>query len=79
MVSSEIGTGTSYINVAGETGLVVPPDDPASLRSAMQFLWEHPEWAAGMGALARERFDKHFTADKMMAAYAKLYRQLLKK
>jgi glycosyltransferase involved in cell wall biosynthesis len=28
MISSEIGTGTSYINIHDETGLVVPPSDP---------------------------------------------------
>ena len=27
MISSEIGTGTTYINVHRETGLVVPPSD----------------------------------------------------
>lgn len=28
MISTEIGTGTSYVNVDGETGLVVPASDP---------------------------------------------------
>src|SRR5690554_7273157 len=39
MISSEIGTGTTYINIDGETGLVVPPSDPAALRAAMHQLW----------------------------------------
>src|SRR5690606_28389959 len=34
MISSEIGTGTSYINISGQTGLVVPPSDAAALRAA---------------------------------------------
>ena len=79
LISSEIGTGTSYINVAGKTGLVVPPSDPQALRAAMQFLWEHPVEATGMGAQARARYEQYFTADEMMAAYAKLYRHLLAK
>lgn len=79
LISSEIGTGTSYINVAGKTGLVVPPSDPQALRAAMQFLWEHPVEATGMGAQARARYEQYFTADEMMAAYAKLYRHLLTK
>jgi rhamnosyl/mannosyltransferase len=79
MISSEIGTGTSFINVAGETGVVVPPSDPPALRTAMQFLWEHPVQAFEMGAKAQARYERYFTADEMMAAYAKLYRQLLAK
>ena len=55
MISSEIGTGTSYINIAGETGLVVPPNAPQALHEAMRQLWEHPEQAAQMGARAEER------------------------
>lgn len=77
MISSEIGTGTTYINISGDTGLVVPPSDPTALRAAMQFLWEHPSVAAAMGEKAQERYQHYFTADDMVASYAKLYRQLL--
>ena len=35
MISCELGTGTSYVNKAGETGLVVPPSDPARLAEAI--------------------------------------------
>jgi glycosyltransferase involved in cell wall biosynthesis len=40
LISSEIGTGTTYINIDKETGIVVPPSDPAALRQAMDYLWE---------------------------------------
>jgi rhamnosyl/mannosyltransferase len=79
MISSEIGTGTTFINIADETGLVVPPSDPAALKQAMQYLWEHPEHAAEMGRRAEERYWKYFTAEKMVGAYAKLYRELVQK
>lgn len=71
LISSEIGTGTSYINIAGETaGLVVPPNDASALRAhAMQHLWEHPAQAAAMGQRAALRFEKHFTATRMIHAY----------
>ena len=39
MISTEIGTGTSYVNVDGETGLVVPASDQRALREAMGKLW----------------------------------------
>lgn len=76
MISSEIGTGTTFINIGDETGLVVPPSDPVSLRQAMRYLWEHPEEAAEMGRRAEARYWKHFTADRMAVEYVKLYREL---
>ncbi|WP_293904382.1 glycosyltransferase family 4 protein [Phenylobacterium sp.] len=39
----------------GETGLVVPPDDPDALAQALMWLLSHPERLAGMGAAARAR------------------------
>lgn len=79
MISSEIGTGTSYINIAGETGLVVPPNDPQALHEAMRHLWEHPEQAAQMGARAEERYWKYFTAAKMARSYVDLYAELVRR
>ncbi len=76
MISSEIGTGTSYINSNGETGLVVPPSDPQALREAMLHLWQHPELAADMGRQAEQRYWELFTADKMAERYVELYRSL---
>jgi rhamnosyl/mannosyltransferase len=78
MISSEIGTGTTFINIGNETGLVVPPSDPEALRQAMRYLWEHPKQAAEMGRLAEERYWKFFTAEQMITAYVDLYSDLLK-
>ena len=76
MISSEIGTGTSFINIAGVTGLVVPPSVPIALQQAMRRLWESPEEAAAMGRCAEERYRAHFTADKMVKSYVDLYKTL---
>ena len=76
MISSEIGTGTTFINIGDETGLVVPPSDPVAMRQAMRYLWEHPEQAADMGRRAEARYWEHFTADQMVGDYVKLYREL---
>ncbi|MDH0339081.1 glycosyltransferase family 4 protein [Metapseudomonas otitidis] len=78
MISSEIGTGTTFINIGNETGLVVPPSDPIALRQAMQYLWEHPEQATEMGRRAEERYWNHFTADQMVRSYVDLYKELVK-
>ena len=76
MISCEIGTGTSYINLADETGLVVPPDNTDAFRTAMRYLWENPDKAKLMGDRARLRYIKMFTADKMVNNYIALYHQL---
>ena len=76
LISSEIGTGTSYININGETGLVVPPSDPLALRKAMQFLWDNPLERAEMGEKAILRYWELFTAEKMVNQYEKLYRKM---
>jgi O-antigen biosynthesis rhamnosyltransferase len=77
MISSEIGTGTSFINTDHETGLVVPPSDPDSLRRAMTYLVEHPEEAERMGQNARLRYEELFTADIMVSKYLELYEEML--
>jgi glycosyltransferase involved in cell wall biosynthesis len=77
MISSEIGSGTTFINISEETGLVVPPSDPVALRQAMRFLWEHPERAAEMGRRAEARYWGLFTAGRMVRSYVDLYGDLV--
>jgi len=77
MISSEIGTGTTFINIEGATGLVVPPSDSAALRQAMRYLWEHTKEAAEMGRAAEERYWQHFSAEPMVKSYVDLYSELM--
>ena len=77
MISSEIGTGTSYINIDGETGLVVPPSDPQAFGEAMRTLWDNPALAQAMGARAEARYQRLFTAERMASNYHALYRDLV--
>ena len=77
IICCEIGTGTTYINVDGETGLAVPPADPAALRQAMQRLWHDDALVQRMGDSARQRFDTVFSHSAMVSTYANLYRGLV--
>jgi rhamnosyl/mannosyltransferase len=77
MISSEIGTGTSFINSDQETGIVVPPSSPKDLHAAMSYLWNNPKVAERMGQKALARYEKLFTADKMCQSYKALYERLL--
>jgi rhamnosyl/mannosyltransferase len=79
MISSEIGTGTTYINIDGDTGLVVPPADPIALQNAMKKLWLNPELAKQMGQRAEFRYKKIFTAEKMIKQYCDLYQGIYKR
>ncbi len=73
LISAEIGTGTSYINVHEKTGLVVPPDDPIALSQAMFFIWENPDRAKLMGQAAAARYWNLFTGHQMITEYEKIY------
>jgi rhamnosyl/mannosyltransferase len=77
MISSEIGTGTTYINIDGETGLVVPPSDHEALRAAMRTLWNDPLMASEMGRRAEARYWQLFTSAQMADEYTRLYQQLV--
>ena len=77
MISSEIGTGTTYINIHEDTGLVVPPSDPQAFGEAMRTLWDKPEMAAAMGKRAAARYWELFTAEQMAASYKALYEELV--
>ncbi len=77
MISCEIGTGTSFVNLHGVTGLTVEPASPAALRQAMQTLASQPALAAAMGRAARERYEQMFTGQRMAQTYLRIYRDLL--
>lgn len=77
LVSCEIGTGTTFINLDGETGYAVPPEDPAALRRALDALAADPAVAEALGRGARQRFEALFTAEAMGARYRELYDRVL--
>ena len=78
MISCEIGTGTSFINIQNLTGLVIPPNNPEALRKAMLDLWNNPKLSAVMGINAKDRFQTYFTSDKMAHRYSDIYYRLSK-
>ena len=77
LISCEIGTGTSFINLHGETGYVVPANNPLALREAMVYLMQNPAEAVRFGLQAEVRYRRLFTAEGMASDYAALYAQIL--
>ena len=76
LISTEAGSGTSHVNIGGETGLVVAPGSAPALRQAMDRIHQCPELADEMGGRARERFEQFFTGDLMGERYDAIYHSL---
>jgi len=76
VVASEVGSVADAV-VDGETGLLVPPDDPDALAAALRALLDDPERMKLMGLRGRERARQRFTAEAMAARFESLYAELL--
>lgn len=63
----------------GRAGLVVPKASPEPLAEAILALLRDPQRARGMGTFARQRAVERFSVREMVAGYAELYRQLLRR
>ncbi|MBE2179820.1 MAG: glycosyltransferase [Chthoniobacterales bacterium] len=77
MVTCEIGTGTSYVNLDGETGFVVEPDNAGALSRALNRLLEDPPLAAHLGQAARRRYEENFSGRVLGRAHMEFYREAL--
>ncbi|HEX2186003.1 MAG TPA: glycosyltransferase family 4 protein, partial [Chloroflexota bacterium] len=70
--------GSNETVVPGESGLIVPPNDPRELAQAIQRILEDPALARRLGTAARLRAEQEFTAPLMakrtQAVYARAVR-----
>ncbi|HZD56700.1 MAG TPA: glycosyltransferase family 4 protein, partial [Anaerolineales bacterium] len=66
------------IVLQGETGILVPPKDPADLAEAVISLLKDPHQRAQMGQRGRQRACSHFRIQETAAKTAHLYEQLLR-
>lgn len=69
-------SGNSDIVVAGETGLLVEPNDRAALTAAMVWMIDHPDARARFGEAGRARVLKEFASAHIASDYDGLYRGL---
>lgn len=76
VISTEIGTGTSWVNVDGETGRVVPPQDPAALAATLGSLLADAAARRRMGEAARARAHAEFTVERMIDRVLDVYQTL---
>jgi len=78
VISTEVGTGTSWVNVDGETGRVVPPHDPAVLANAINEVLMNTKLRLRLGHAARVRAETEFTVERMIDRVYAEYEDLLK-
>lgn len=76
LISTELGTGTSFVNQHDETGLVVPACNPTALREAIVALLKDDACQQRMRMASRQRFEAHFTAKVMAKAYVYEYNRI---
>ncbi len=65
-VTTELGTATSYVNVDGVTGFVVPPNDPEALSGAIQRILSDPTFRDQLARAAYARVTQEFSLEKMV-------------
>ena len=76
VVASKVG-GIPEVVADGDTGLLVPPDDPEALAESITVLTRDPDRAKAMGAAGRERASTLFDWGKIAQQTAELYRTVV--
>ena len=77
VVATNVG-GVSEAVANGETGLLVPPEDPVSLAAGVGKLLADEELRRRLGRRGREVWAADFDAARMAEAYERLYRGLVR-
>jgi glycosyltransferase involved in cell wall biosynthesis len=76
VVGADVG-GIRHSVADGLTGLLVPPNDPAALASALALLYRDADYRKELGRNAIDRVHEQFTWAKVTAAIAGLYQDVL--
>jgi rhamnosyl/mannosyltransferase len=78
LVTTELGTGTSYVNLHEKTGYVVPPANPEALAWAINKLISNQELRHAMGNYAYLRVKNEFNIERCLERYRELYKKVLR-
>jgi glycosyltransferase involved in cell wall biosynthesis len=77
VISTNLPSGVPWVNVNGDTGIVVPPGDASALAGALRTLGADPDLRAKLGERGRARVLRDFTIDAMVSQTTALYRELV--
>jgi len=76
VVASKTG-GIPEVVADGETGLLVPPDEPEALAESINTLTRDPDRAKAMGTAGRERAATQFDWARIAGQTAELYQRVV--
>lgn len=76
VVATNVG-GVPEVVVDGECGLLVPAANADALRNAMLRVTSDAELAERFRVAGRAHVEQHFSAERMVAQYVELYRELI--
>jgi D-inositol-3-phosphate glycosyltransferase len=76
VIGSAVG-GLTFTIRDGESGLLVPPRNPAALAASLRQLLNHPEMCEQMGNVARKRVEREFTWSIVAMRTDALYQAIL--
>jgi glycosyltransferase involved in cell wall biosynthesis len=77
LITTELGTGTSFVNLHNQTGLVVPPGNSEALAKAINQLLNDQELRIKFAREARKRVESEFSKEKMTQRIKELYYRVL--
>ncbi|MGQ9549743.1 MAG: glycosyltransferase [Roseiflexus sp.] len=75
-ISTSLGTGTDFVNMHNETGLVVPPGDVMALAQAIRRLLDDPALRERFSAAGVRRARELFSRETMVDGVEHMYRQV---
>jgi glycosyltransferase involved in cell wall biosynthesis len=79
MISCNLSTGTSFVNLHNSTGYVVEPSNSSELAFYINKLLSNPQIATVFGMNARIRYENLFSDKNLGYSYSKIYSQLINK
>jgi len=77
VIGSNVG-GIKFSVRDGETGYLVPPNDPAALAERIAHLYRHPKLLALLGRQAIRRVNDLFTWDRVATGIADVYEEVVR-
>lgn len=77
VISTELATGTSFVNLDGVTGFVVPPRDVDALVKKIDLLVRDEELQKRLGYRARLRVEQEFRKEIAIEKTLELYEEIL--